>query len=93
MFHSVLMQSVYRKPYIANLEIWTNCLWTVRPFDYDLIQMDDYSTDSCAVISHTALLLKNSRKTYKLCGTVPYENLRGALVLFVTNPREMAVVN
>ena len=43
--HSVLMQSVWRKPYIASLEIWTfglwtdglldRCkLWTVGPFDY-----------------------------------------------------------
>ena len=32
----------FRKPYIVSLEIWTIGLWTVGPFDYILIQMDDY---------------------------------------------------
>ena len=27
--HSVLMQSVWRKPYIPSLQIWTIGLWTV----------------------------------------------------------------
>ena len=39
------------------LEIWTIGLWTVGPFDYNLIQMDDYSADSCA-ISQMAFLLE-----------------------------------
>ena len=59
---------IFCKPYIASLkiwkiglwtverlEIWTIGLWTVGPFDYILIQMDDYPADSCA-ISHTAFL-------------------------------------
>ena len=45
-----------RKPYIASLEIWTIGLWTVGSFDCNLIQMDDYPADSCA-ISPTAFLL------------------------------------
>ena len=66
--HSVLKQSVWHKPYIASLEIWTiglwmdglldSCkLWTVEPFDYYNIthQMNDYPADSCA-ISITAFL-------------------------------------
>ena len=49
----------FRKRYIASLEIctigpwtvgwleiWTTALWTVGPFDYILIQMDDYPADS-----------------------------------------------
>ena len=35
---------------------WPIGLWTVVPFDYNLIQMDDYPADSCA-ISSTAFLL------------------------------------
>ena len=31
-------------------------LWTVGPFEYNLIQMDDYPADSCA-ISPAAFLL------------------------------------
>ena len=67
------MRSVWRKPKIAGLEIWTiglwmdglldGCkLWTVRPFDYYNVtyQMDDYTADSCA-ISPWAFLLDNIR--------------------------------
>ena len=47
-----------------NLDDWTlDCWmvgnlddWSVGPFDYNLIQMDDYTTDSCA-ISLSAFLL------------------------------------
>ena len=38
---------------VGTLEIWTIGLRTVGPFDYNLIQMDDYLADSC-VISPTA---------------------------------------
>ena len=59
-FLAQLSRSAYtiisRKPYIASLEIWTIGLWTVGPFDYDLIQMDGYPADSCAV-SPSAFLL------------------------------------
>ena len=46
----------FHKPYIASLEIWMIGLWTIGPFDYNLIQMNDYRADSCA-ISPTAFLL------------------------------------
>ena len=38
------------------LEIKKTRLWIVGPFDYNLIQMDDYPADCCA-ISPTAFLL------------------------------------
>ena len=47
----------FRKPYITILEIWMIGLWTVGPFDYNLIQMDDYQADSCAVSPSAFLLL------------------------------------
>ena len=53
----------FRKPYIASLEIWTIGLRTVGPFDYNLIQMDDYSADSCLIrpmaflLAHKILVL------------------------------------
>ena len=47
----------FRKPYIAGLESWTIILWTVGPFDFNLIQMDDYPTDSCAISPTDFLLL------------------------------------
>ena len=60
----------FRKPYIASQKIWTIGLGTVRwlkiwtiglrtvgPFDYDLIQIDDYPTDSCTISSSAFLLL------------------------------------
>ena len=48
----------FRKPYIASMEIWTIGLWTVGPFNYNLIQIDNYPADSCT-ISPTAFLLQN----------------------------------
>ena len=39
-------------------------LWTVEPFDYNLIQMDDYPADSCA-ISPRDFLFYNSREHEK----------------------------
>ena len=56
----------FRKPYIAGLKIWTFGLLGVcksgrldfGPFDCNLIEMDDYPTDGCA-ISSTAFLFQD----------------------------------
>ena len=77
--HSVLMQSVWRKPYIASLEIWMiglwmdglldSCkLWTVGPLDYYNVkyQMDDYPADSCA-ISPTEVGAPNGKSCIHPC--------------------------
>ena len=34
---------------VGYLEIRTIELWTVGPFDYNLIKMDDHAADSCAI--------------------------------------------
>ena len=54
------MQSDWCKPYITSLEIWTIGFWIVGPFDYILIQVDDYLADSRA-ISLSAFLLAKER--------------------------------
>ena len=50
----------FRKPYIASLEIWMIGLFTVGPFDYNIIQMDDYPADSCAISPMAFLLLMHA---------------------------------
>ena len=60
MSHSVLMQSVWRKPFIVSLEIWTIGLrtdrlfdgckfWTVGPFDYYSVTIRWMTTPVTAV--------------------------------------------
>ena len=56
------------------LEIWTIGLWTVRPFDYNLIQMDDYPADSCVKSPSVFLLLQLlvTLRMDSLCHDVKY---------------------
>ena len=51
MFHLMYYLQIGQKktPCIASLEIRTIGLWTVGPFDYNLIQMDDCPADSCTI--------------------------------------------
>ena len=61
----------FRKPFIASLKICMIGLGTAGPFDYNLIHMDDYPTDSCAISSTTFLLSQLS-----CCAPSPQEARR-----------------
>ena len=55
------------------LAIWTIGLWTVGPFHYNLIQIDDYPADSCA-ISHTTFFLIMPKGVLQILTICFYQN-------------------
>ena len=52
-FVSQCFSITFRKPCIASLEIWKMGLWTVGPFDCNLIQMDDNTADTVRLSTET----------------------------------------